>query len=122
MNAALYAGMVPMSHAATGDSGICSFAMGAPFLGSWLVELPSCHGLGRPPFSSPRDATAQRSLRQQARVSSLKACHQVVASLQRSRGLFLREVAGVHDQQSLFFAFGSLSERFRMIRRGSYAR
>lgn len=107
---------------AVADVATYALFMGAPFLGVWLVELPSCHGSGCPPFSSPRDATAQRPLRQQARVSSLKACHLVVASLQRSRGPFLREIAGVHDQQSLFFAFGSLSERFRMIRRGSYAR
>lgn len=38
--------------------------------------------------SSPRDNFAQRSLRQQAPFSSLKACHQAVASLQRTRGLF----------------------------------
>lgn len=25
-------------------------SMGGPFRGTWLVELPSCHGSGRPPF------------------------------------------------------------------------
>lgn len=94
-------------------------SMSASFDGFAVVENALSTVGVRAPFSSPRGQSAQRSLRQQAPFSSLKACHQAVASLQRARGLFLGWVAGVHVQQSLFFAFGSLSESFRQARKGS---
>ena len=70
----------------------------------------------RAAISSPHGQSAQRSLRQQAPFSSLKACHQAVASLQRACGLFLDWLAGVHVQQSLFFAHRRLSVAVRESR------
>lgn len=79
-------------------------SMSASFDGFAVVENALSTAGVRAPLSSPRGQSAQRSLRQQAPFSSLKACHQAVASLQRARGLFLGWDSIRHGSKSPFFA------------------